>query len=127
VVKLYVFADKYGIRSLRRDAIDLLFNTTIIKNGLLPCCQTVTYAWKHLKGEDPLCRLLVDMFCSQDDDDYKQCEYYTSVPFLQAVWIRYIKAHHYGTGHNRLPLELCDYHEHDTEEEGKICKGNRKG
>ncbi|KAF9693833.1 hypothetical protein EKO04_008115 [Ascochyta lentis] len=122
--KLYVFGDKYGVVRLRNDTINLLYDRMVYLDDDLPCPELVSYAFRHLKARDPICRLLVDVFCYNDDifsisdrADYK------CIPFLQAIWDRYI---HHVYGSASFQLTLCDYHEHDTVEERKACKGTAR-
>lgn len=127
-VKLYVFGDKYGIERLRWDSLDLLFRVMELENSLLPGNSTITYAFEHLNHQDPLCRLLVDLFPVYDKPDPEGFhQWYVCVPFLQAVWCRYIshcKALENGE-ENLYRLDLCNYHDHETGEERRACKKGR--
>ena len=125
VVKLYVFGDKYEVEHLRRDAIDLLFRTMEQPDCLLPCPETTEYAFARLSADNPMCRLLVDLFCRHESLDGIRREEFVNVAFLQATWHRYAyfrRTEDVDIGDN---LRLCNYHEHATDEEKTICEEAR--
>ena len=126
VVKLYVFGDEYEVEHLRRDAIDLLFRSMEDPNSLLPYPESTEYAFAHLSADDPMCRLLVDLFCRYEilDDDAGH-EEFVNIAFLQTMWHRYVYFCRTKDVDIDDKLSLCNYHEHATDEEKTTCEEAR--
>lgn len=126
MVRLYVSGDKYKADNLRRDTIDLLFKTIRKQDGCLTSPPAAKYAFKYLRPENPLCRLLVHMFCryeGAEDDGVRTGD--ISVAFLQAICSQYIHLLRGAQKDVKNKLRLYDYDDHATDEEGEACEKKR--
>jgi hypothetical protein len=85
-------------------------------------------AFQNLKPGDPLCRLFVDTTVAYNhtEDGAEDRDEQESVPFLKAVWARYVRACQQGEDMAKLDLKLCDYHEHANDEEREACEKERR-
>ncbi|KAJ4378207.1 hypothetical protein N0V86_005907 [Didymella sp. IMI 355093] len=128
-IKLYIFGEKYGIKELRKNSLDLLCRIMDNENSPLPANKTVKLAFRCLSHRDPLLRLLVDMFLVHGKEDSDELvEIYGYVPFLQAMWRRYIVySNALGDGEEMLvELDPCNYHDHTSDGEMTACKKRRE-
>ena len=125
-VEVYVFCHKYDIPVLKRKAMDHLYN--MIEEKGLPEYSDIRDAFFWLPLESPFCQFLVNLHCEKADErhwtalfdfhrfqqDRKQLEFY------EAVLRRYSQMLRLGQ-QARGALDLCDYHEHASNEERQAC------
>jgi hypothetical protein len=125
VVRLYVFGDKYDVAELRKAAIDCLFKEHMLEDSKLPSLNVIDHAFANLPEESPMCRLLVDMYFHYEnlEIDRDRC---TNAAFMRAIWKRYVRYHCTREKRRGFDLKLCDYHDHATEEERKVCEEHRE-
>lgn len=124
VVKLYVLGDKYDVPGLRKDAIDLVFHT--VSRGSLPHRDDIKYAFDHLLIPDPMCRLLVDLQWYYECPGGTERTEFDNAAFVQAIWQRYVYLNRSDDKSFDDVLQLCDYHDHATQEERETCEKRRK-
>ena len=128
MVQVCVFCHIYEIPVLKRKALDHLYN--MIERRGLPAFDQFSYAFIHLPPGSPLRRFLVDVHCEKADDrhwpayaqrtpsqDQEQLEFYEDV--LQRFTLLHLDQQARG------PLDLCDYHEHASDEERRACAAER--
>ncbi|XTI89530.1 hypothetical protein V2W45_1241817 [Cenococcum geophilum] len=127
--ELYIFADMYDVPGLRRQVMDRIFAASV-----LPKYAVVVLAFAKLPTTTPLCRFFVDVYCQrfrESDDDESERKQREKLPheFLLGVMLRHAKI----MGRLRAKemtssykLHMCDYHEHETEEERQLCSNDRQ-
>ncbi|KAF1960296.1 hypothetical protein CC80DRAFT_385944, partial [Byssothecium circinans] len=133
LVLLFIFGDRYIIPGLKQDSIDALYHYVCDKENIyLPQFRLVRFAFENLPSTSPMCSVLVDLYCyfQRPDayDDVGENELPPSA--LLALLARYTSLAHKGEtsgkGEIEYELNLCDYHEHETDEEKKACKANQR-
>lgn len=134
LVKLYVLGDRYNIPRLRKAAIGELFDHFYLGDGISAGRCAVQYAFEWLRPKSPLCRLLVDLACDMaikveydpEDADNKQAsnawphEYLLQTTYRSMEILGDVRYHEKKL--KDFDLKLCDYHEHESEEEKAACK-----
>lgn len=129
MVEVCVFCYLYDTPVLKRKALDHLYKM-VEEQGLPPYSQ-FCYAFNYLPAESPLGQFLVDIHCEKAEEghwedlssrtpsqDQKQLEFY------EAILRRFTQMHRLGQG-ARGSLDLCDYHEHASDEEKVACAAER--
>lgn len=127
--ELYIFADMYDVPVLRRQVMDRIFAASV-----LPKYAVVVLAFSRLPTSAPLCRFFVDVYCQrfrESDDDESERKQREKLPheFLLGVMLRHAKIMGRLRAKEMLPsykLNMCDYHEHETEEERQLCLSERQ-
>lgn len=95
----------------------------------MPSYQDITLAFENLPEKAPLCKLFVDVYCrnfENEMDDEKECSAKGMVPmtFFDAVVWRHTHARKMmvkGEMEIGYRLKLADYHEHQSQEEASKC------
>jgi hypothetical protein len=120
LIKLHVFADKYGEERLKTATLNGLFIhfTTCIS---VPSQASVRYAYDNLPEESALLSLLVAIQCCMDGRSWAKLgiDGYPS-PFIVSVLERLAKSAQRDL-RTLSSVKLCDFHEHKNEEERKVC------
>lgn len=137
LIKLYVLADRYGVPQLRKDAIDKLFDFVHIGDGALPDRHMVRHAFEWLLPKSPMCRFLVDLLCHHEDEDsydpdldenQQEASAWPESFLLQTVYrsrmIMY-RLRRDGDELEYFSLNICNYHEHKSNEEKAACEAER--
>ncbi|KAF1960295.1 hypothetical protein CC80DRAFT_582855 [Byssothecium circinans] len=127
LTKLYVFGDNYDVPDLRRQAIDAMFK---LMHDKIMSSTTIRYVFDELLEKDAMRRLLVDRVCYSggfllDEDNDVDAEIYPP-GFLLALVRRYEYLVHDKKPGPDYSLDVCDYHEHETDKERKACKAKSK-
>jgi hypothetical protein len=138
LIKLYILADQCMVPRLKRAALDLAYHLFHMSaSGGLPDDEHAKCAFNHLQSEDPLCQLLVDVNFHHDreTDDWPkiyeaEVGYNWPFEYLLAFARRTTKVvgdvRWNGKDWSDFELDLCDYHNHKTNEERKVCRKERK-
>jgi len=137
LVKLYVLGDRYNIPRLRKAVIGEIFDHSYLGDGDSAGRCTVRYAFEWLRPKSPLCRLLVDLACDMaikveydpEDEDNKQASDAWPHEYLLHTTYRFMeilgKVRYFGKDWEDFDLKLCDYHEHESDEEKAACKAEQ--
>jgi hypothetical protein len=120
LIAMYVFGDQYQVTELRRYALDTIFDHIVgEEDALMPETSSTKLAYSKLSPSSPMIRFLVDAFhglggvnCYEEDVRHPRA-------LLQAVLRRY-------ACHATEALDLCNYHDHETEDEKKSCQTERE-
>ncbi|KAL1591647.1 hypothetical protein SLS60_011645 [Paraconiothyrium brasiliense] len=67
LVHLYVFGNTYQAAQFKTATLRSLFKHLHKVGGIFPRRSTIAYAFTKLPNNDPLCRLLVDFYCLNED------------------------------------------------------------
>jgi hypothetical protein len=131
LVQVCIFADKYQVKDLERHTNDALFHE-VEQSTELPSYDTINLAFRDLNPDSPVCRMLVDLYCYyqrdkperyHEDDD---CDH----AFVLKMWQRHRKlggtCGQSGEVSYSYSLDICDYHDHATDEEKQACKKEQK-
>jgi hypothetical protein len=128
LTQMYTFANSHCIQSLERQIFDAYFDASC-NDTMLPADKTIDLAFTMLNPDSALCRLIVDLYCYLEDAttlSYTSAKEWNAL-FMFCAWQRYKKLVHSnnppGTCKLRYKLQLCDYHNHQTDAEKKACKG----
>jgi hypothetical protein len=137
LIEMYVLGDQRVMAQLQREALDDLYHHLMWTNASTPNDVQVRYAFKYLRSDDPLCRLLVDLsfyytdFCPDRPGPYEPSSGHDwPVEYLLAFAHRTTEIVH-GFW-RRAVIEdfkpvLCDYHGHKTVKERDSCTQEHKG
>lgn len=128
LVALHIFAHKYGILQLQKDTLDEYFRHFQKDDTSLPPIDAIKNAFVNLDSRAPLCRLLVDIqCCCKQHENWTQetAEWYPSA-FLLGTLRRYAAIVQDGKQKRWWKLDLCDYHNHEHQEERAACKKAQK-
>lgn len=135
LVRLYKFSDQYQVPKLGNACIDGLFDHIYVKRRPLPSAEIVHFAFNKLPEKSPLRRLIVDLWCRRirplnygGKNGFEKQDWPKT--FLMEVTQRFSElVNNPLSGCLQImfhEMNLCDYHEHKTDEEKKACKASRK-
>jgi hypothetical protein len=121
LIKLHVFADKYGVERMKTDALNGLFIHLRPTKTTIPYQHSIDYAQKHLPDKSPLLNFLTDLQCGINEEDWAKfgIEGYP-LPYLVSVLERLSRGAR-GELDVLSQLKLCNYHEHKNKDERKAC------
>lgn len=104
----------------------LFLGLTTDNNALLPHSSITNLAFAHLDLESPMCRLLVDLhyYFEGEVPAAHEVEENINPTFAFRMWRRYRKNKDTMCHESSAPYELdiCDHHDHETDEEKAGCK-----
>jgi hypothetical protein len=137
LIHTYIFADQHIINGLQHDALNSLMQHMENETTGIPNWSEISPAFKWLRPASPLCRSLVDICVNLDSCDDTGASLYEvdgpeewPVEFLLGVARRATQILSGMTYNNKvlsdLKLDVCDYHDHKTDEEKKGCKKEQK-
>ncbi|KAF2491101.1 hypothetical protein BU16DRAFT_143574 [Lophium mytilinum] len=140
VTRLYALGDQYEIPNLRRDAIDHVFDY-YEREGVVPYYRSVILTYDLLPEDSPLCQLLIDRYIRKgylasvhDYNENKELntdgKLRADLPhaFLLGMMVKGLDTMaDLAAGKKRKSMDVCDYHEHASDEEREKCKEERKG
>ena len=126
LIDLYVFCDKHQIHKLKLSLIGELVTFHGVHENTLPHISAVNHAFDHLPEKDPLNRYLVDVhaFYASDSVWDEEMVQRVSPKFLSSVMCKYA-ANNHGRNLIKAP-DVCDYHDHENEEDKKACSATQK-
>jgi hypothetical protein len=129
VVQVCIFCHLYNIQILKRKALDHLYK--LVEERGLPLYSEFCYTFEKLPHGSPLCLFLVDLHCEKADErhwmalssrtpsqDREQLVFYEAVLVQYAQLLRLDQQAHGA-------VNLCDYHEHASDEERQACAAER--
>lgn len=121
-LKLYVFADRFIVPTLRKQLNHVIVNDYDSDCPRLEEYETITYVFNNLPSTDPILDLVVDryfMVWSLDLDEGEDEDAYDTLPhqFLLRFYKRVgnWRMEDLHNRHQLFNMDLCTYHEHDTE------------
>jgi hypothetical protein len=124
VVEVCIFCHLYDIPVLKRKALDHLYK--MFEEKGIPMYSQFCYAFEYLPLGSPLCRFLVDLHCEKAEEMH-WAALSSQTPFQdreQLVLRRFSQMSRLGQ-QARGALDLCDYHEHASDEERQACAAER--
>jgi hypothetical protein len=141
LIDMYIFGDRCMVPQLQRVALDHLYRHIQVHTTPVPEEDDIYNAFGHLRSDNPLCRLLVDVklyydhCCDGSSNPYSRDEKaewpmngepdYPS-EYLLAFARRATEIYggiRWGEKNlNDFDLDLCNYHDHKTDEEKETCK-----
>ncbi|KAI8934367.1 hypothetical protein NX059_009102 [Plenodomus lindquistii] len=128
LIKIYIFCEKYNAPQLKRLAMDKLFYWVTGSGEChdLPSDAEVGYAFGNLSEESGLCRFIVDVHCHfANAGVWDLTKQDLPLAFLTGVLRRY-SAYAFGKIGWDDYLNVCDYHEHQNEDEARLCSSNKR-
>jgi hypothetical protein len=127
-LKLYVFADRFVVPSLREQLNRAIVNDYDSDCPALEEYETINYAFHNLPLTDPLLDLFVDryfMVWRLDLDEGEDEEVYETLPheFLLRFYKRVGKwrKEDLQNRHQLFNMDFCSYHEHKAEQDKLEC------
>lgn len=127
-LRLYVFADRFVVPQLRKQLNRAIVNDYDSDCPCLEEYETITYVFNNLPPTDPILDLIVDryfMIWRLDLDEGEDEGAYDNLPheFLLRFYKRVGKRRKedLSNRHQLFNMDLCSYHEHDTEVEKIQC------
>jgi hypothetical protein len=84
-------------------------------------------AFRDLRDGSPMRQLIIDAHYRYGDPNlYENLERYDCIPFLHGVWRKYaaasIQAMNGDPDVFNNDIDICDYHNHEADEEKEACK-----
>ena len=128
LIHLYVFYDRYQVPQLKTALIEEIFNHIENLDHELAPPDLVSYAFNNLPDKDPLRRLLVDSFVYWASRlQWAESKIPKYPPkFLEKVMGRYTRRMDISCDKCNVDgLLICNYHNHQTEEEKKACSAGK--
>ena len=137
LLDIFVLADKYNVPLLRREAMITVQHLDEIC-GSRPSFESACEAFERLPSTSPYCGYVVDMYKHWWSPAENQCSSCGSCSPLtlfnaektpRSLMFEIMKASHHK---NEDPTfkngktDWCAYHEHNSEEEVKACRAQRK-
>lgn len=120
LIKLHIFADKYGVEKLEAVTLNGLSMHMKPFDVTLPSHESIRHAYKHLPNKSALLNFLVDMQCRIKAQEWAKVGIRgLPSPFIVSVLARLTEKR--GKSNVWYQLKLCDYHEHKDEDERKAC------
>jgi hypothetical protein len=124
LIRLYVFGDRYDVKTLRQEAVTELYYHILEKpdpKDDYPFAESIDFAFAYLDTERPLCRLLVDTVWRLGIIDLIDPDEIRSLSFMRRVWKKYRSRDLNGSIERYDGGDICDYHEHVDAAERKTC------
>lgn len=124
LMELYVWGDQRIVPEFQTDALDALYFHLRMDHVDTPNSIHIQYAFEWLRPTDPLCRCLIDIHLYYNHEredgmspyDPDKLDDYPPA-FLLALACRVTQVRDIYV----FRLDICDYHEHNTEEEKTAC------
>lgn len=128
LINLHVFGTKYDIPQLKKDTLDEYFYHFQKDDTSLPPIDAIRTAFDNLEAKAPLCQLLIDIqcCCKQHENWTEETSQWYPTAFLLGTLRRYAAIVQEGKQKRWWKLDLCDYHNHVTEEECLNCKKEQR-
>lgn len=127
-IKAYVFGDRFMAPQLRCHTRNLYVNLKADD-----CCfyEHVIYAYANLLEEDPLLKYMVNLQCiswgpSADSVEEQTLRLQLPTLFSVQVMLRANELRETTVKKLRADFNPCAYHEHESEEERKVCPENKQ-
>ncbi|KAF2100836.1 hypothetical protein NA57DRAFT_74435 [Rhizodiscina lignyota] len=124
---LYIFADRFHIPQLKRDAVNYVHNA-----NRPPSLHFVKRAFNELPDKSPIRSILIDVYAKYwdpelEEDKTKTREEMQMLPaaFLGPVLIEVYKRLEHP--YQNEDLDLCMYHEHPNDAQVQACRAKRAG
>ncbi|KAF1850014.1 uncharacterized protein K460DRAFT_257994, partial [Cucurbitaria berberidis CBS 394.84] len=127
-VDLYIFGNKYEVHQLKIDVLNELFHLLEHESkSRLPGLDVVQEAFDLLPTDSPMCGFLVEAYCYwANPETLEEFGVFSCMPFLKAVWCRMCQLNQKGLKPQKnYKIDICDFHEHSTDEEKEACRKQR--
>jgi hypothetical protein len=127
LIRLHLFSDKYQVPQLSKETLDDFFHHLQLEATALAGPKAITEAYNSLDENSPFVRLLVDTQCCTVNSICKVSEQYIwPAGYLWNMIHRYHEIIRQNMPSEYWKLNLCDYHDHKTDEEKDACNNEQK-
>lgn len=121
IIKAYIIGDRYDVPDFRRATFDVVFAFAIYK---VPSLTDFAYTFDNLPEESPLRKFLIEVLAIEWDFGNEDVETLEEIAnaFTPHLLVRLLVA---KCRENYPYRDICQHHEHVTNEEKKACREAR--